>query len=619
MPKARVTFSDGRTATLEGTKEEVEAAIQQIESGISSQGGGPPQAEPQPPRQGPERQDATTRFSLRDLPEEALALVEVGGTLASGAVGEILGGLGGLAELWSSGDAKKATDTIRKVSDIMTFQPRSRRGRETLEGLGSAFGWLEQGVDDLAYAASMGNPAAGAAIKTAILGAPSVFGAGKGLKSVRNRSQAVKAAEAKAEQLGVDLNPLNIRETATAAVRSSVVERGSSLPEVRAGVARARRSSQQEVTKAYERAAEVPMYVRTRATNQLAKDVTKDLLEDGFDVDAMPAVAKNLELLGQLERRIPGDPRKVPYGKNVRSKRASLKSLEVLRKRLNRAHQQGAKPGTLEYQQNTALGRMRHHIDEFIDNEFRKDAIELGADMDPAKAAAATNRWKEARGRAKRHAERFSNNDILKLIKEDASVEQMRRYIFGSSAMGARPQAVNAVKSLNQILGKDSPEMSALRMDLLHDVAEPLLRKGEPTIQHWNTFVSNYDRMVARQPQLIKELGLDMDQLQILRQVGHAIKTVKPGTIAKINVPQALSQFFFGHEIAKKALKVRVYRRGIEALFNVGEIPKRQMISDITGIDVAAPLFNKRGPLVSGMIVNDFIQGGQDRDHATKR
>lgn len=152
---AKVTFSDGSTATLTGTREEIEEAVRQIEEGMKPEGG------------------------------PIVGALEVAAQIGSASIIEPFAGVTGVAAGLGHRSAEVGSGVVGAVQERGTYEPRTRTGQrysrnlaetmapvsEALESVGDQFG--ERGADLLSplgleaagYAAGQTfTPAMGAAV-----------------------------------------------------------------------------------------------------------------------------------------------------------------------------------------------------------------------------------------------------------------------------------------------------------------------------------------------------------------------------------------------------------------------------------------------------------------------
>ena len=139
-------------------------------------------------------------------------------SLVTGALSQIPAGLSGVlaaarnSQLRSRGEPEgaSAADVVQSVSNSLTFQPRTQGGREAAETLSKPFALIERGADIAGDVLGGSSPAAETAVKTLLLGGPSVFGLPSAARipggirpRPRNRPQQI-AADAQAKGYVVD-------------------------------------------------------------------------------------------------------------------------------------------------------------------------------------------------------------------------------------------------------------------------------------------------------------------------------------------------------------------------------------------------------------------------------
>ena len=134
-------------------------------------------------------------------PDMSGALIGAGenvASLATGAAGQVLGGLAGIGQgvknLFVEG-GMPAGERVEQVQGAMTYQPRTDTGKDIAQGLDSVLGILPRFAERTGEkAAELTNPAVGAAVNTAIQAAPSILG--KLAKAPVSKALAKSTAEA---------------------------------------------------------------------------------------------------------------------------------------------------------------------------------------------------------------------------------------------------------------------------------------------------------------------------------------------------------------------------------------------------------------------------------------
>lgn len=140
------------------------------------------------------------------LTEHAIGGLEAVGTIASGAAGELAGGLLGLGAAAGAG-AEAGAETVERVSDAFQYTPRTERGEQyvmalgsILEPVGGAMAWVEDGLGNATLQAT-GSPGAATVMHTA----PTAVLEALGLGALRRTSKAADAA-IEAQRM-VEVNP----------------------------------------------------------------------------------------------------------------------------------------------------------------------------------------------------------------------------------------------------------------------------------------------------------------------------------------------------------------------------------------------------------------------------
>lgn len=144
-------------------------------------------------------------------------------SMATGVAGAAVGGIAGLAGSVLPGPPGQGADVARRISNAMTYEPRTRGGKAVLNAVSTPFEWLAGKADRAggATAEATGSPLAGAAVNTAIQSLPlvgggvvsRVAGGGESAASLAARTAAESKAApmtaniAKAKDAGLILPP----------------------------------------------------------------------------------------------------------------------------------------------------------------------------------------------------------------------------------------------------------------------------------------------------------------------------------------------------------------------------------------------------------------------------
>jgi hypothetical protein len=380
---------------------------------------------------------------------------------------------------------------------------------------------LEEKIDDISVKGGRGNPFAAAMIKTVLLGAPElVSGAVGGVRRVKVLKK-LKDAQKFADAHGINTGPTAIKSSLVESVeRMTPDEFAANQPQLRKQLMDAEIAQKKAVTQKFEEAKTTDAYVNADNIEDFGRGLRDELVREGYDLDEMAKVQKTLGDIENIRATKPGVgkrdnlgefgsgavPKTFQRGKVID---VQLNDLQLIRKRINKRFSTDAS-------QNSALTLAKSRLDDFLDTQFTKDAIRGDA--------TAVAKWKGARDAFIDYKKNFKEDTFIrKMVEADATPEQYRRWLVGASAMSARPQVASTIKRLKGILGENSPQMDAIRMDLLHDIARPIFEGGGKGQPNFKGFVANYDKVIKRNPSLVKELGLDNSELQALRDFASAV------------------------------------------------------------------------------------------------
>ncbi len=524
---------------------------------------------------------------LAGAPETALTMgTGIAAEPVSGAAGLLKGGYSAARGGEFLGPATQAIEGVREA---MTFQPRSAPGQELLQTVAQPFEAMQRGGEYTGgrILENTGSPLAATTGQLGFEAIPAALGLKGARGRLAERRQGITEAQRQFDESGVA--PAATREkqidqlvrTAEDRHLGGRVERGTSMEDIQAGVRAAKQRAKQNVNDLYDAARGAPAGISVTNVKKFSP-LVNDALKD-FDVADMPIARKRLEEIRDMEAKAPNNAF------------ISLKGIEDWRRRLNRN-----RPPASDRAQNAALDVIKNQLDEFVDAAFDADMIK----GDPL----AVSRWKDARSANTDYRRRFSKDKVIsRFVENESNPDQMRSWVFGASAVGAKKEAANVVKSIKNIVGEDSPQFTALRQDALLDVMEPLIRE-EPNVQQ---FVRNYDRMVRNNPAVVRELLPETSRgaLKSLRNVASAVGKREPTVKQKMDLSNMGAVALFGHGISRAGLKVRTARDVFRAMVGRPVSAKRETMASLLGYDPYAPVLPKAPIAISG-----GVQTLQDAD-----
>lgn len=513
--------------------------------------------------------------------------LETAGALATSGALEIPAGLYGLPDLvrfFVSGDEDKLAESVNKMEQVqsLAYTPRTETGQQFTQNVAEFFQPLEDFAQSRGEAAmrdvSRFDPSgenimvrrvaqagdyAGTMMLPALLGIRGVSRRG-GL-----RSEGLGDIRRMEESTGIDTGARPARQGeqvvgAAESLSGGRTVRAQDFEQIQRSVMQAREATRQEVGRLYDVARNTNAAIPASEFGRLP-DMIRTSLQD-FDVDAYPTVQRRLN---EVESFISS----LPENASVR-----LNSIAQFRQRLNRN-----RPPRNDVAQNTALDIMKGEIDAFVDNAFNADMIS----GDPSAVA----RWRGANQAYRDYKERFSANKAIKqLAEQEATPEQIKNFIIGTSSLGAKKDAGEVVRRLKSIVGEDSPEFSALRQDVIFDIVEPLLAE-EPSVTQ---FIRRHDRFMRQHPTLAAEIFPDSQQaLTDLRQLAQGISRAR-GQDFDIDLANAIGRFAFGHSLSQKAMQVGLATQIIRNMWNAATEPtrQRQIMAEALGYDPMKPIVN---------------------------
>ncbi len=493
-------------------------------------------------------------------------------TFLTGAMSEPVAGLAGLGEgAWRAlihGDdfLDTAANRIRNVQEGGTFQPRSEGGQRVLQTIATPFQILadaSQGAGNTVLDAT-GSPLLATGTQAAIENFPSLLG----IRGTRQRRAQQVEGEARTQDIrdttGVEpgANPRRQGEQIAQSVEQQTggqTVKGQDLELVQLALQENQQLRQGVVNRLYEEARQTNAAVLTPELVNFS-NVAIDAVRN-FDRANMPFLNSRLKDLEKI--------RELPPNSAV-----SLNALSRFRERLTQN-----RPPAADTKQNLALGLLRGQLDEFVDAQFNRDMI-IGDES-------AVQKWKDARAEFNRYAEDFKDNKVVRQLWEQAAdPDEIKNWIFGASAVGARREAASVVRLIGDLVGRESPAFTALRQEAIFDITKPLMSET-PNLER---FIRNYDNFVRERPALAKELFPDsVTALGNLRDIASAnINVTNP--VSRLKFRESFAQAMFGHEIQQATVRKNLALTAIDLMIRaVSPSRQRQIMGEILGVRSAGP------------------------------
>jgi hypothetical protein len=164
----------------------------------------------------------------------------------------------------------------------------------------------------------------------------------------------------------------------------------------------------------------------------------------------------------------------------------------------------------------------------------------------------------------------------------------MNKWVFGTAATGTKG-ATNAAATINRlkdVLGSGHPAVKGIRQDFLFD-----------TPPNFKKFIKNFENIENMHPSIKRAMNLNETSLRQMRNFARAADKIAPSAGHSFDFARSLSQFFFGHQIARKGLIVRTATFPMRMLMNIIKgatgNTKRAMISDLAGAAYGTPMITK--------------------------
>jgi hypothetical protein len=320
-----------------------------------------------------------------------------------------------------------------------------------------------------------------------------------------------------AKELGVDLKGLPEDQILALANSADILTGSQSVVAQRLGSLADSLKRQEEITKntsdqLFEAAKSSEAYYPQMQLKLLDQSMADLLATEQFDLANLKVARGRLEKFNEIVSDTAFDL--VDKDNNFINGYVPINKLHNFRQLLNsditKMRRRTDYEANSEYQ---ALLGMKNHVDEFIDSQFNADLV--------AGNAEAITKWKKANDWYKDYKQNFSASDaVQKIVDKDLTPEQVKNLILGTGEVVGRAEAGSIVQKMNNIFGNDSPQMEALRKEVIFGITMPLL-SDTPDIQG---FIQRVDNLKRKSPTLVSELfqGDALRNLENLQGIARA-------------------------------------------------------------------------------------------------
>jgi len=578
---------------------------------------------------------------LQEAGSTAFGALETAGALASGALAEPMAGVAGTVRGiygLAAGESKdealaNAARTVEGTRDNLTYSPRGQEARNVLGAVAKVAAPIERGLDIAGekVANVTGSPLLGALTKAGVEIIPLGRTIPKNVGALAKRNADIKALKEEALKSGVDITaPLETqKKQIILAAQNDTNGRfviGEDLPQLRDAVIKAKREAKKTADALFDEARANKARFPVKSLQTFIPGVERAL--STYDVADMPKVQKRLSELNSIYTNALSGKKKVTMWTT-----ADIQQLENVRRRII-----SNQPASVDKAQGAALNVLKGQLDRYMDDLF--DSGMVSGDKNAIQA------WKTARSAWTDYSKRFNEDKVVRKLVKDvrATPEEMKKWIFGASAVGAKPEAGRVVTALKDALtvrdpqtgkilqsGMDSPQFQALRHEILLDVMDPLLRRDLAS-QNFAQFAVNYEKLVRDNPTVVKEV-FDADSLKRLDDLAKSSRGVgkqSPDMLLSLDPNDIIVRLLFGHELAKASARLTVIGGTLGTIGGIlRKLPvvgneRRKLIADVSGYSMGAGDWATYGPLQDQAVLQTVLTQAkaseeQDRLEEEKR
>lgn len=423
----------------------------------------------------------------------------------------------------------------------------------------------------------------------------------------RGRAAVVKSKKARelrktAKELGVDLEAFPEDQLLALSESTDLLTGSQTVVAQRMGSMAERLKRREEITgsvaeQLFEAAKSSEGYYPQVQLKLLDQSMADLLADDAYNFAKLEVAKGRLEEFNQVVSNTSFDL--LDKNDNIINSYVPINELHNFRQKLNKDITKMRRNNT--YESNSeydALLGMKTHIDEFIDSQFEADLVSGNAE--------AITKWKRANQWYTDYKRKFNASDVIQTIVErDLTPEQVKNLILGTGEVVGKAEAGASVRKLNDIFGNSSPQMEALRKEVIFGISTPLLREEVNVAQ----FIENVNTLQRRNPTLIKELfqgeelknlqnlqGLARAQLKVAKRVGRS--GARESRLPNLDKILAVNLAPVGNTALSRGATGIAVAQGIIGYFTkrlkeevVGRKADVQILSEFYGVDMNSPLF----------------------------
>lgn len=564
--------------------------------------------------------------SVQDMgdPKGLLGLGDAALTLGSGLAGAVGGGFAGLGSLALGRGAEKSAQTVKAVSDALTWSPKTEVAQQFFSDVAPVMEWIDNTVKDVSSFGGRANPLVSTSIETganalAMLVGPGAVKAGvvtglnagktagvragieAGIKATARESmpavvhasekaraaqqadinRIAKSLEEQAKAVGIELRTDKIHKSVRNVVEGlSSDVRGSGFKMVSDRLNAAHLRARAVADKKWEDFRAQPHFLDVSWAEGMVRPMAEELAGRGFNIKSTP-VAESLEDIRLLNKRVTTavnkegtDYRTVPG--NLKIKRQSLNEIQAIRQRImKRAEDAG---GSSDGQ---ALKKIGERLDEMLDAQFRADAAK-GMEA-PWEA------WKGARSTWEQYKNNWNEFKAVKniLTDPDMTPQKLANEILGTSSMLGSKQSSRIYDHIMQLTNNDPGIKIAIEGSVMYDLVKPLIDNPDAKSGAYAQVANNIRRFRKENPELIKAMGMDDMTLRTIQHAARAAEHTKVGDAIGLfdTMIKGVTRHLVGHKIAQAGFRVNLAERILRRIAKRDETSHKEMLSEFAGID----------------------------------
>jgi hypothetical protein len=557
------------------------------------------------------------------IPELALSGI-------TGGAAQVAAGYKGLYDIMAGEGLDAAAKNVEETQAGLTYAPRSEAAQQILSTVGGVLNKYSDVVDRFgeSVAAGTSSPALGAGVRIAGEFAPSMIPGGSLRKGVKDVGKAAisrdlsgvgkgigeaaralnvfsgvprdaytglskqKAIKNEMKKAGIDIKSPVANQALQFALKAKELADNQEIYNQRltslvSSAKKLQENAKKKGDRLYQSAREKKAAIPHDMYQDFLDDVNSYIMEGGFVLEDSPRLSTIIKSLDQIKTRSTekGGVKRV-YGMPVETLPDKLKPVPMggpgglvsLRKRLN----QKAKR-----EEGAALGEIKNRLDNLFMDAYDNQML-LGDSSIVPSIYGANDFWKK-------YVNTFDEDKVVRkmLRNREVTPEEAGKWLLGTG--NKFPEGSTRVMNrMEEIFGKDSPQMKALSTEITYRVLQPWFQGND-----LRAFDAGVDNLLVKNPTLAQKM-LPKESIDALRAMKKWSKGYQDAKLSQKDLVDGFENAAAvlitnvsggGNQLSMGSLQQRVVRNILSAAIGRGpSADTKRLFSEIAGVDLYSPL-----------------------------